>query len=214
MNIAWAVVIGLFASIIGGLYSGLLILRKNQHDTKRLYAKQMHNDLKLICVDTLNRYWNYIHEIDNEVVDVHPPVMTELSLESLHDLIVKLRLWSQTDMKDRLSEQNMSNVIDNLRLFVSVSRGDFVKFFGKYPTQTIYFDKLYGVSTMFDVPGQVLQHVVLNQPFNFLLDRIQTVHYAVLGIIEDLGNVYSNIEYYRNVKSWTWRIFVPIIPNR
>jgi len=205
---------GLFASIIGGLYSGLLILRKNQHDTKRLYAKQMHNDLRLICVDTLNRYWNYIHAIDNKVVDVHPPVMTELSLESLHDLIVKLRLWSQTDMKDRLSEQNMSDVIDNLRLFVSESRHDFVRFFDKYPTQAIYFDKLYWVATMFDVPGQILQHVVWNQSFNFLFDRIQTVHYAVFDIIENLGIVYSDIEYYRTLKAWTWRIFVPIIRTR
>ncbi|GAH68748.1 unnamed protein product, partial [marine sediment metagenome] len=48
MNLTWTIVIGLGASIVGGVISGLLLIRKVVHENKRLHARQMSEDFELM----------------------------------------------------------------------------------------------------------------------------------------------------------------------
>lgn len=216
MNIVWATVIGLVASIVGGILSGLFVMRKMTHDNKRLYANQaFYNDFNARFRGTLHyvlQYLDFLGCKTNEIKSLANMIDTntklvQSSLDGLHKwLLANTRQWmSRLDANSIIQFSNrIANDID--------SSFDFDDLSIKYPLQVSQFDKLYTVSSYVEALNGSMN--LPPSPSNDLINAtVDNVICSMLSVVEELNRVYSELEYYRKAKAWTWRLFIPTFRN-
>ena len=70
MNLTLTIIISLLASVIGGIISGLFVMRKFNYDAKRLYARQMYDDFSVMSTLTFANARDYLESLGYEVGDI------------------------------------------------------------------------------------------------------------------------------------------------
>lgn len=206
VNLIWTVIISLIASVLGGIISGWLVLKKSRYDLKRTYAGQMYLDFVLLANEIFLHIYNHIHAIDANAVANIKPTMGEFSTLSLSSLISRLNKYLEDDLEKKLSLGNKSDVIKTLSILVNESIDGFKKFFEKYPAQIVYFDKLYYTITMIDTLQPIPESRLLNEDIDILSNFITATVPIILGILKRLKDISLEFESFRTAKSWSWRI--------
>ncbi|MBA7667627.1 hypothetical protein ES703_75723 [subsurface metagenome] len=216
MNIVWALVIGLVASIVGGILSGLFVMRKMTHDNKRLYANQafyhdftsrykvtLHHVLQ--CLDFLGCEINEIKSLAN---------MINMNTKLVQSSLDGLRKWllANTGQWTSRLDTNSDVVFINRTTKAIYSGFNFDDLSIKYPLQVSQFDKLYHISSSVECLNGSMD--LPPSPSNDLINsKVDGVVYMMLLVVEELNRVYSELEYYRKAKPWTWRLFIPTFRN-
>jgi len=212
MNIVWATVISLVASIIGGILSGLFIMRKMTHDNKRVYANQVfYHDFIGKYRGTLHyvlQYLDFLGCETNEIKSLANMIDTntklaQSSLDGLHKwLIANTRQWTS-----RLDANSIVQFTNRIVKDIDF-RFDSDDLSIKYPLQVSQFDKLYTVSSYVEALNGSMN--LPPAPSNDLINAtVDNVIYTMLSVVGELNRVYSELEYYRKAKAWTWRLFIP-----
>ena len=216
MNIVWAAVTGLAASIVGGILSGLFVIRKMTHDNKRVYANQA------FYYDFIGKYRGTLHYVlqyldflgckTNEIKSLANMIDTntklvQSSLDGLHKwLLANTRQWTS-----RLDTNSIVQFTNRVVKDID-SSFDFDDLSIKYPLQVSQFDNLYTVSSYVEALNGEMN--LPPSPSNDLINAtVDNVIYMMLSIVEELNRVYSELEYYRKAKAWTWRLFIPTFRN-
>lgn len=215
MQYVWAILIGLAASVIGGILSGLFVVRKIGHDNKRLCANQV------FYLDFIGRYrailrtvLQYLNSLgcDDEIKSLANMINTDTklvksSLDGLHKwLLANTCQWTaRLDMNSIVQHSNRYiTEIDNVFHFDDLSI--------KYPFQVSQFDRLYTISSYIESLKGSMN--LPTSPSNDLVNAtIDNAIYMMLSVVEELNRVYSELEYYRKAKVWTWRLFIPTSRN-
>ena len=207
VNLIWTVVISLIASVLGGIISGWLVLKKSRYDLKRTYAGQMYLDFVLLANEIFLHIHNHIDAIDANAVANVRPTLGEFSTQSLSNLISRLNKYlEEDDLEKKLSLGNKSSVIQTLSTLVSESIDGFKKFFEKYPAQIVYFDKLYFTITMIDTLQPIPESRLLHEDIYILSNSITATVPIILGLLKHLKDISLELESFRTAKSWSWRI--------
>ena len=212
MDIVWAIVIGLAASIVGGILSGLFVVRKMAHDNKRLYANQAFyldfTSKYRAALRYMLRYLDFLGCETNEfkslanMIDMDTKLV-QSSIDSLHRwLLSNRRQWTS-----RLDANNIVPFTSGIIKDIDFSF-DFDDLSIKYPLQVSQFDKLYTVSSYIEVLNDSIN--LPPSPSNDLINAtVDNVIYTFLTIFKELNSVYLELEYYRQAKAWTWQLFIP-----
>lgn len=215
MSLAWTIVISLGASIVGGLISGLLVMRKITHDTKRLYARQISEGFKFMSMLLFISATSYLESLEYDVkeFDSYQPDMSEKANQVIVNRIRKEYEREYDRRLLRYDTQKLITQVEDLAKAIIDEPTGFKSFFNKYPLHASYFEALYQVSSAVDlltfwrdeIPKQI------NEQQRRIC--ISSVTAYLLDILEALLRASLEIKYYCNVKSWTWRTFIPLIRN-
>jgi hypothetical protein len=82
MNILWSILIGLTASVVGGVLSGLFVMRKMTHDNKRLCVnEEFAVDFYVRYVATMRSIVRYLGSLGYETSEIKSATMETLSVE-------------------------------------------------------------------------------------------------------------------------------------
>ena len=205
------IVVSLLASIVGGMISGILVLRKNTHDNKRVYANQMYDDFKLMCEIMLIGARDYITSLGYNESAIKP-LKYGISPKSCQPLSKEVKEWLNANLEKEVQNRNSKQFSRTLGYLINglpPETTGFESFIKKYPLQIARFDDFYRVQSALNWMKK--WHDLLDESLN-----AETTHAAVyhstdclLEIINALVKVSEAIEYYRNAKSWTWRLFIP-----
>ncbi len=211
MSLLWIIIIGLGASIIGGLISGRLVIRKVTHDTKRLYARQIKEDFEIMSILLFMSARSFLELIGYHIkdFDANQPKM----IEKVNQTIVnQVRKEYQREYERRLLKYDLSKLISQVEELVKDITNEttgFNSFFSKYPLHASYFDALYQASSAVEliifwrnqIPEQINEEqkrICISNVTSYLLD-----------VLDCLLKASSEIKYYCKAKAWTWRLIVP-----
>lgn len=231
MSLTWAIVISLVASIVGGIYAGLLVMRKITHDNKRSYANQIWDDFLMlypvmaffVCTELFTGYSDTkefkctftkgeLTEEDLKGLDKNKFILDTTS-QYTQATLRRFRQWLETEAKSELSCRDDDYIIHRIDELFN-RHIDIRNFIAKYPTQVSYFDKLYEVMSMVDELKEEVENLhKLKNDAEPIYDQVVTINVIMLDIIEGLAKVCQDIRRYRRAKPWTWRLFVPGIRN-
>ena len=135
-NIAWTILIGLLASLVGGVAASKLILYESERNLKRIYARQIWSHLYMALQEIYTNSKHLIDLVDDGVAaDVRLSVTDEASV---NDFISRVRNFNG-------DAQRLKNEISNcdkkiLRVLVgwlnkSMTASRFRQLFAIYPIQ-------------------------------------------------------------------------------
>lgn len=210
MNLTWAFIISLLASLVGGVLSGLLVLRKTNYDLKRLYANQIYDDYRymygLIFLEIFIRLESFGCQGGRNISldDENRSELIKIALASAKE-------WLQIDGERLLAKRDVHLLKNDQNELVKTcvdSEAGIKSFITKYPTQASYFDKLYNIASMADALNLEIDEDQIPIVKQYINDC-----QIVLDIVLGLEEVFSEIQHYRKAKSWTWRLFVPLVRN-
>jgi hypothetical protein len=216
MNIVWATVIGLVASIVGGILSGLFVVRKMTHDNRRLYANQeFYYDFNARYRGTLRHILQYLDFLGCEIDEIKSLAnMIDMNTKLVRSSLVGLHKWLLANTRQWTSRLDANSIVQfSNRIANDIdSSFDFDDLSIKYPLQVSQFDKLYAVSSHVEALNGSMN--LPPSPSNDLINAtVDNVIYMMLLVVEELNRVYSELEYYRKAKAWTWRLFIPTSRN-
>lgn len=213
MNLELTIIISLVASIVGGIISGGLVMRKNAHDNKRVYATQMYTDFKLMCEILLFAAQDYIRSLGYKKEEIKS-LQYGVSVKSSQSLSKSIGKWLNASFERKTQKQEFGKLLGNLDELMEEILHETTgveSFISKYPLQIAYFDEFYRVQTAInimkywrkqvDVDVKTMSNVIYN-----------SAHY-LLEVIENLVKAAEDVEYYRNAQSWTWRLLIPTSRN-
>lgn len=212
MNVLWTIIIGLGASVIGGLISGILVMRKITHDTKRQYARQIAKDFELMSVLFFMNARDYLESLDFNVKEFNAN-QPEMDESTNQEIVNRVRKEHESGgYEKRLEKFDIGKLISQAESLLEEITHDttgFRKFFSKYPLQTSYFDALYRVSSAVEI--MIFQKDSIQTSVNEWQKRncVSNITYYLLDALEGLLLASSEIKYYLKTKSWTWRFLVP-----
>lgn len=209
ISILWTIIIGLGASIIGGI----LVMRKTTYDNKRLYSRQMSADFEVMSELFLFNARSYLELLDYDVKDFNANKTTMDEKANL-EIVNRVRKEYESKYEKGLEEydiQKLVSQVDSLVKEITHETTGFRNFFNKYPLQASYFDSLYQVSSAVEtivffessIPTSVndgQKRICVSNITSYLLD-------ALVGLI--IAGL--EIKYYRKAKAWTWRLIIPTI---
>lgn len=218
MNIIWAIVIGLVASIVGGILSGLFVVRKMTHDNRRSYARQpFYFEIRGRCGairECMLQYLYHLGCIAGEI-GIEPDEDFKEYYAKLNRILLNgLRECLETNRRQWTSKFGASNIVPLTNQLVKNidNTFEFDDLSIKYPLQVSHFDKLYDVSSYIEGLNGLMD--LPPSPSNDLINAtVDNVIYTMLSVFEELNRVYSELEYYRKAKAWTWRLFIPTFRN-
>lgn len=213
MNVGWTIFLSFAASIIGGILSGLFVMRKISHDNKRLYAHQVFDDFKFMYIDLFYSVLIDLRSLGYEDDITIPTGPESTDLQETRSLLTGIRQWLSTNGKEALSKHNKDELIhriDTLMQDTVCSEFGIKGFIAKYPIQTSYFDNLYEAAFLVDSLSNSLNGMGIDNIKPIVEVTIDS-YSTLLDIIEELSKGIVVIEYYRKVKSWTWQLFIPAI---
>jgi hypothetical protein len=87
----------------------------------------------------------------------------------------------------------------------------FIPFFEKYRLQASHFDGLYKADSAVDLIMFWQDEMRRRNDTEYIHICVYDITVYLLDTLNGILKVGSEIEYYRNAKPWTWRLFVPII---
>ncbi len=218
MNIVWAIVIGLVASIVGGILSGLFVVRKMTHDNKRSYARQPFYFEIIGRYRTIREYMlqylYYLGCIAGEIGIEPDEDLKDFGARLNRILLNGLRECLKTNTRQWTLRFGVNNILQLTNRVVQDidATFEFDDLSIKYPLQVSHFDKLYDISS--DIEALKGSMNLPSKPSNDLINAtVDNVIYMMLSVVEELNRVYSELEYYRKAKAWTWRLFIPTFRN-
>ncbi len=213
MNVLWTIIIGLGASVIGGIISGFLVMRKITHDSKRQYARQIAKDFELMSVLFFMNARDFLESLNFNAkeFDANQPEMDESANQ---EIVNRIQKEHESEYEKRLEKFDIGKLIsqaDSLIAEITHDTTGFRKFFDKYPMQASYFDALYRVSSAVEI--MVFQKDSIQTSVTEWQKRncVSNINYYLLDALEGLLIASSEIKYYLKTKSWTWRFFIPNI---
>jgi len=215
MNVTWTIVISLVASIIGGIFSGLIITRKIAHDNKRLSANQIYEDYKWMYGAVFLSLFEDLESLGfkgNNII----PLGADVDGSVTKNLLNNLREWLRTSAIKALSKRKDDELIGRMVHLLDdvLDRDSGIKnFLVKYPTQVSHFYRIYEISSMVDLLRHDVDNLGSVDNPRPLRQSVIDSYLFILDIIEELANVFVDIEYYRKARPWTWRIFVTKVRN-
>ncbi len=216
MNIVWAIVIGLVASIIGGILSGLFVVRKMTYDNKRLYANQaFYLDFTGKYRGALRYMLQYLDFLGCETNELKSLAnMIDMNTKLVQSSLDGLNKWLLTNTRQWTSRLDVLSIVEFTRRIVESidSSFDFDDLSIKYPLQVSQFGKLYTASSDIEVLNDLMG--LPPSPSDDLINAtVDNVIVTMLSVFEELNRVYSELEYYRKAKALTWRLFIPTFRN-
>jgi len=216
MNIVWAIVIGLVASIVGGILSGLFVVRKMTHDNKRLYANQaFYLDFTGKYRGALRYMLQYLDFLGCETNELKSLAnMIDMNTKLVQSSLDGLNKWLLTNTRQWTAKLDVLSIVEFTRRIVESidSSFDFDDLSIKYPLQVSQFGKLYTASPDIEVLNGLMGSPP--SPSDDLINAtVDNVIVTMLSVFEELNRVYSELEYYRKAKAWTWRLFIPTFRN-
>lgn len=206
------IIISLIASVIGGVISGLFVMRKFTHDAKRLYARQMYEDFNTMSTLTFMNARDYLESLGYEVggIEAYKP-----STNLTENLAVVNRIRNEHRKFDyrRLEAYEIQKLVaqvDDLAKYIIDETPGFKNFLNIYLLQSTYFDGLCGASSAVELlkfwQNQIPQSVNDTQ----IRICVSNVTAYLLQMLDALLKAGAEIDYYSNAKPWTWRLFMPI----
>lgn len=216
MNIVWAIVIGLVASIVGGILSGLFVVRKMTHDNKRLYANQaFYLDFTGKYRGALRYMLQYLDFLGCETNELKSLAnMIDMDTKLVQSSLDGLNKWLLANTLQWTSRLDALSIVEFTRRIVESidSSFDFDDLSIKYPLQVSQFGKLYTASSDIEVLNGLMS--LPPSPSDDLINgTVYNVIVTMLSVFEELNRVYSELEYYRKAKAWAWRLFIPTFRN-
>lgn len=210
MNLTSNIVVGLLASIVGGVISGILIIRKITHDTKRQYARQISSDFSLMSMLLFMSARSYLESLgySDQGFDAYQPDMDEKAMQ----LVVKqIRNEDHDQRLLKCDIPKLTTIAEDITETVLHDPTGFKCFFSKYPLQASYFDVLYQVSSAIDLI--IFWRDEMPKQVNDIQRRIcvRNVTIYLLDALDGLLKASLEIKYYSKAKAWTWRLFLPTI---
>lgn len=215
MNMASIIIISLVVGIVAGICSGLLVVRKISHDDKRSYARQpFYIDIRSRHSAIREHMLQYLYDLGCIAGEIKAQLDEDLDAKLNRILLNGLRKCLVTNYKQWTSRFDANNIVQLTNRVVQDidDTFDFDDLSIKYPLQVSHFDKLYDVSSNIEALKSSMR--LPPKPSNDLVDStINQVIFTMLSIAQVLNRISSDLEYYRNAKPWTWRLFTPIIRN-
>ena len=213
MSLVWTIIIGLGASLVGGIISGLLVMRKITHETKRLYARQISDDFGLMSMLLFVSARSYLESFgyNFQDFDAYQPKM---EVKANQALVNQIRKEYERDREGRLSKydtQKLTTQVEDLGKAILDDPTGFKSFFNKYPLHASYFDVLYQVSSAVDLLIFWRNEIQTRNDIKYKRICVSNVTAYLLDILDGLLKASSEIKYYCNVGTWTWRIFIPLV---
>ena len=212
MNVLWTILIGLGASIVGGIISGIFVMRKITHDNKRLYANQA------FYLDFIGRYRATLRYVlqyldflgceTNEIKSLANMIDTDTKL--VQNSLDGLNKWFLANTRSWVPRLNKSSIVQSTNNHINAIEDsiDFDDLSIKYPLQVSQFDRLYTVSSRVEALNGSMN--LPASPSDDLINAtIDNVIYIMLSVVEELNRVCSDLEYYRGARAWDWRLFIP-----
>ena len=215
MSLTWTIIISLVTSIIGGVISGLLMIRKSTHDNKRLYAKQMREDFDLMSTLLFTSARDFLESLGYECkgMDAYKP--DEHVKENLF-VVNRVRKELDRDEKRKLYKYDAQKVVlktNELVAEIIHEATGFIPFFGKYHLQASHFDGLYKADSAVDSMIYFADEMPKRSDIEHIRSCVYNIAVYLLDTVSEILKVGSEIAYYSNAKAWTWRLFVPVIRN-
>lgn len=207
MNLVWTILIGLGASIVGGVISGILVTRKITHDAKRLYARQIAEDYELMSTLLLFNARSYLESLDYDVKDLN------VGEKANQEIVNRVRREYASVYEKRLVKYELQKLVSQINELVegiTHPTTGFRVFFNKYPLQASYFDALYQVSSAIEV--MIFWRDEIPKQINEGQKRscVSNVTPYLLDALDGLLKASSEIKYYCKTSAWTWRLFIPL----
>ena len=212
MNLTLTIIIGLVASIVGGVISGLFVMRKFMHDTKRLYARQMRDDFSIMLTLTFANARDYLESLGYEVRGIkayEPSTNLKENLAVLNRIRNEHRKFDYRRL-EAYETQKLVDQVDDLAKYTLDGTPGFRNFLNRYLLQSTYFDGLCEASTAEDLLKfwqDQIQHSVNDTQIRICVSNV--IAY-LLQMLDALLKAGAEIQYYSNAKPWAWRFFLPI----
>jgi len=211
MNLTLTIIISLVASVIGGVISGLFVMRKFTYDAKRLYARQMYDDFNVMSTLTFANARDYLESLGYEVtgIEAYKP-----STNLKENLAVVNRVRSEHRKFDyrRLEAyetQKLVAQLDDLEKYTIDETPGFKKFLNIYLLQSTYFDGLCEASSAVELLKFWQNQIPKSVNDTQIRICVSNVTAYLLQMLNALLKAGAEIDYYSNAKSWTWRLFIP-----
>lgn len=212
MDLTSNIVVGLVASIAGGVISGILVMRKITHDTKRQYTRQISSDFSLMFMLLFVSGRSYLESLgySNQGFDAYQPDMNEKAMQVV---VKRIRNEDHDQRLLRYDIAKLTAIVKDLTETILDDTTGFKCFFNKYPLQASYFDVLYQVSSAIDLI--IFWHNEIPKQVNDVQRRICVSNVTIYLLVALAGLLEASLEikYYSKAKAWTWRLFLPIIRN-
>jgi hypothetical protein len=209
MSILWTIIIGLGASIIGGVISslliGLLMMRKTTHENKRLYARQMSEDFELMSTLLLSDARDYLESLGYDVkgMELYKP---NEHVEENQAIVNRIRKEFDIDEKRKKYRYNAQKMVAKAEELTDVILHDttgFKNFFDKYHLQASYFDHLYKASSKIELILFWRNELHERTDIEYIRICISNITVYLLDTFDEILQVDAEIVYYCNAKPWT-----------
>jgi hypothetical protein len=209
----WTIIISLLASIIGGIISGLFVMRKITHENKRLYARQINEDFDLMSTLLVAFATSYLKSLGYDTKGMES-YTHGTNVKENQVSVNRIRKEFERDDKKKLYRYNVQDVVIACEEFVKEilhSNTGLKNFFNKYSLQASHFDGLYKASSAVESLLFWQDDMQRRNDIGYKHICIYDITIYLLDIIDEILKVSSDIAYYCNTKPWTWRLLVPII---
>jgi len=212
MNWTFTIIISLVASIIGGVISGLVVMRKFAHDAKRVYARQIHGDFDDMSAMMFMSAREYLSSLGYEAEGLNaykPSTKLKENLAIVNKIQDEYQKFYERKL-DAYETQILVKQVGELSKYAIDEFPGVKNFLSRYILQSTYFDGLCDASSAVE-----LLKVNEDQIPNSINDKqiricVSNVTAYLLQLLTALLKAGAEIDYYSNAKQWTWRLFFPI----
>ena len=215
----WTLVIGLVASIVGGIIAGLLVVRVITYNNKRFCANQIYEDFEFMYQMFCHHTFNHLKSLGYSRNDIssRPVNLDDLSPKSDKNLLGELHEWLVRNAQRELSKQDSNKLMESTNYVIKEGiDGDtgFRTFMTKYSVQVSHFDKLYIASSVIEMLKSEINEPTGGSESEEEKRGWVSIYTAfMLEFIAYLSLAYDDIQYYFKAKPFTWRLLLPIAQN-
>lgn len=195
-NIAWTILIGLVASLIGGFAASKLVQRENERNLKRIYARQVWSHLFIAVQEIYTNSKHLVDFVDDSVAaDVRLLVTDEASI---NDFINRVRTFNGDTEHIKNKIRNCDKKV--LRVLVgwlnkSMTASRFRQLFAIYPVQVTYFEECYNTKVWMDNVYKMTQRDIERASASALEGYAGRIIAMMPDTIKRLGLAFANVDH-------------------